>query len=123
MEALWRRRPACVWHAQCLGEHNSFMPALLRTDIAGLPSPKVGKVREVYDLGSELMIVATDRISAFDVVMENGIPDKGRILNLMSAWWFEQLREVCSNHVITVDDTEIQKRMTNPQPELSGRTT
>ena len=99
------------------------MPALLRTDIPGLPSPKVGKVREVYDLGSELMIVATDRISAFDVVMENGVPDKGRILNLMSAWWFDRLKDVCPNHVITVDEAEVQRRLPQAQPELNGRTT
>ncbi len=97
------------------------MPALLRTDLPGLPSPKVGKVREVYDLGDELLIVATDRISAFDVVMENGIEDKGRILNLMSAWWFEKLQDVCPNHVISVADEEVAKRA--PQPELLGRTT
>lgn len=97
------------------------MPALLKTDLPGLPSPKIGKVREVYDLGNELLIVATDRISAFDVVMENGIPDKGRILNLMSAWWFDKLRDVCPNHVISVADEEISKRA--PQPELLGRST
>jgi phosphoribosylaminoimidazole-succinocarboxamide synthase len=97
------------------------MPALLRTDLPGLPSPKVGKVREVYDLGDELLIVATDRISAFDVVMENGIEDKGRILNLMSAWWFEKLSDVCPNHVISVADDEVAKRAS--QPELLGRTT
>jgi len=97
------------------------MPALLRTDLPGLPSPKVGKVREVYDLGDELLIVATDRISAFDVVMENGIEDKGRILNLMSAWWFEKLSDVCPNHVISVADDEVTKRAS--QPELLGRTT
>ncbi|RYG22387.1 phosphoribosylaminoimidazolesuccinocarboxamide synthase [bacterium] len=99
------------------------MPALLRTDIPGLPSPKVGKVREVYDLGDELLIVATDRISAFDVVMENGVPDKGRILNLMSAWWFERLQNVCPNHIIAVSDDEIQRRLPQEHPELSGRTT
>ncbi len=78
-------------------------------------------MREVYDLGDELLIVATDRISAFDVVMENGIEDKGRILNLMSAWWFEKLQDVCPNHVISVADEEVAKRA--PQPELLGRTT
>ena len=97
------------------------MPALLKTDLPGLPPPKVGKVREVYDLGDELMIVATDRISAFDVVMANGVPDKGRILNLMSAWWFERLRDVCPNHVISVSDEAIARRC--DLPVLRGRTT
>ncbi|HJP82471.1 MAG TPA: phosphoribosylaminoimidazolesuccinocarboxamide synthase, partial [Fimbriimonadaceae bacterium] len=80
------------------------MPELLHTALVGLPPPRVGKVREVYDLGESLLIVATDRISAFDVVMANGIPDKGRILNQMSAFWFDRLKEICPNHVISVDD-------------------
>ena len=97
------------------------MPALLKTDLPVLPTPKVGKVREVFDLGDELLIVATDRISAFDVVMANGVPDKGRILNLISAWWFERLRNVCPNHVISISDEEVARRC--PAPELRGRTT
>ncbi|MDR3691814.1 MAG: phosphoribosylaminoimidazolesuccinocarboxamide synthase [Fimbriimonas sp.] len=99
------------------------MAELLRTALVGMPPAKVGKVREVYDLGDEVMIVATDRISAFDCVMANGIPDKGRILNQMSSFWFELFADVCPNHVISVDDAEVQKRCHQPEPELSGRTT
>lgn len=99
------------------------MAELLHTALPGLPPPRVGKVREVYDLGDELLIVATDRISAFDVVMANGIPDKGKILNQMSAFWFKQLQDVCANHVISTDDSVIQSRLSNPHPELQGRTT
>jgi phosphoribosylaminoimidazole-succinocarboxamide synthase len=66
------------------------MPALLTTDIPGLPVRR-GKVRDVYDLGDRLLLVATDRISAFDWVMPNGIPDKGRVLTQISAFWFELL--------------------------------
>ncbi len=97
------------------------MAELLRTSIAGLGPPRVGKVREVYDLGEELLIVATDRISAFDCVMANGIPDKGRILNQMSAFWFSKFQDVCTNHVISVDDAEVRRRC--DAPELAGRTT
>jgi phosphoribosylaminoimidazole-succinocarboxamide synthase len=97
------------------------MPALLHTALHGLPPPRVGKVREVYDLGDELLIVATDRISAFDAVMANGIPDKGRILTQMSAFWFDKLAHVCPNHKISVDDAEVQARCKQPQPELAGR--
>lgn len=97
------------------------MPELLHTALLDLPAPKIGKVREVYDLGEELLIVATDRISAFDVVMANGIPDKGRILNQMSSFWFEKLADVCQNHVISIDDAEIARRCPHPQPELAGR--
>src|SRR5205823_4014665 len=70
--------PVGPWHTQ------NAMAELLHTAIKGLPAPRVGKVREVYDLGNELLIIATDRISAFDAVMANGIPDKGRILTTMS---------------------------------------
>jgi phosphoribosylaminoimidazole-succinocarboxamide synthase len=97
------------------------MPELLHTALVGLPPPRVGKVREVYDLGESLLIVATDRISAFDVVMANGIPDKGRILNQMSAFWFDRLNEICPNHVISVDDAEIELQLNKVHPELAGR--
>lgn len=88
-----------------------------------LPRPRKGKVREVYDLGGSLLIVATDRISAFDYVMQNGIPEKGRILNQMSAFWFDKLSDVCPNHVISVDDGEISRRTGIDDPELKGRCT
>jgi len=99
------------------------MAELLQTALFGLPPARVGKVREVYDLGDEMLIVATDRISAFDVVMANGIPDKGVILNQMSAFWFEYLKDVCPNHVLSVDDDVIAQPLNQPQPEIKGRTT
>ena len=99
------------------------MAELLHTSLPGLPPPRVGKVREVYDLGEELLIIATDRISAFDVIMANGIPDKGRILSQMSAFWFEKLHEVCANHVVSTDDAVIDSRLDRPHQELHGRTT
>lgn len=99
------------------------MPELLHTAIHGFPPPKRGKVREVYDLGDELLIVATDRISAFDVIMANGIPGKGIILNQLSAFWFEKFKDVCVNHVISTDDGVISERIGKEQPELSGRST
>ncbi|MFA6930003.1 MAG: phosphoribosylaminoimidazolesuccinocarboxamide synthase [Lentisphaeria bacterium] len=76
--------------------------ALLTTEIPGLPEPKRGKVRDIYDLGDQLLFVATDRISAFDCVMPNGIPGKGAILTQMSLFWFRQLRGI-SNHLICAD--------------------
>ncbi len=99
------------------------MPTTLTTSIPGLAPPKIGKVREVYDLGDQILIVATDRISAFDVVMANGIPDKGRILNQMSAFWFEKFRDICPNHVISIDDEEISKALAadNRQPLTANR--
>ncbi len=99
------------------------MPELLSTALFGMPKPRIGKVREVYDLGDEVLIVATDRISAFDCIMANGIPDKGRILNQMSAFWFEKFAGICPSHVVSVDDREVQLRCRQPQPELAGRAT
>lgn len=99
------------------------MAELLHTSLPGLPPPRIGKVREVYDLGEELLIIATDRISAFDVIMANGIPDKGRILSQMSAFWFDKLAALCPNHVISTNDQEIASRLPQPHPELAGRTT
>ena len=98
------------------------MPELLHTALTGLPPAKVGKVREVYDLGSELLLIATDRISAFDVVMANGIPDKGVVLNRMSAFWFDFFGSSIPNHFISIDSSEIDKRLSEPHPELYGRT-
>jgi phosphoribosylaminoimidazole-succinocarboxamide synthase len=97
--------------------------SLLSIDIPGLPAPKgSNKVRQTYDLGSEMLLVTTDRISAFDVVMENGIPDKGRVLNLMSAFWFEKFADICPNHVITIDDQTIASQIGLEDRRLFGRT-
>lgn len=76
---------------------------VLRTDLSGAPVRR-GKVRDVYDLGDHLIIVATDRISAFDVVMANGIPDKGRILTALSRFWFERLSNARPHHLMRIID-------------------
>jgi phosphoribosylaminoimidazole-succinocarboxamide synthase len=74
---------------------------LLKTDLP-LPSFVKGKVRDTYDLGDRLLIVATDRISAFDVILPCGTPNKGRVLNQLSAFWFDQTRDLVPNHMIEV---------------------
>ena len=99
------------------------MPELLHTAVFGLPPARIGKVREVIDVGDAVLIIATDRISAFDCVMANGIPDKGCLLTQMSKYWFESLADVCPHHVISVDFADIQARCPRPQSELKGRTT
>ena len=76
---------------------------LLNTDLP-LPSFVKGKVRDTFDLGNLLLIVATDRISAFDVVLPCGIPNKGRVLNKLSAFWFDQTQELLPNHLVEVLD-------------------
>jgi len=74
---------------------------LLKTDVQGVSLLNRGKVRDIYDLGGHLLIVATDRISAFDVVLPNGIPCKGRVLNQISAFWFKTLEKVIPHHMVT----------------------
>ena len=80
---------------------------LLSLDLAGIPLFKQGKVRNVYDLGEELLFIATDRISAFDVIMANGIPGKGQVLNMISVFWFDFLTDTVDNHMVTVKVDDI----------------
>ena len=77
--------------------------AIDRTDLKGNSKLRSGKVRDVYDLGDKLLIVATDRLSAFDVVLPEPIPDKGTVLTQLSAFWFERFQDtVAANHMITL---------------------
>ncbi len=78
-------------------------PLVLETNFEGMKSPKRGKVRDIYDLGDALLIVATDRISAFDVVLPNAVPEKGRVLTQISKFWFAQTEKIVSNHLISTD--------------------
>jgi phosphoribosylaminoimidazole-succinocarboxamide synthase len=80
---------------------------LLEVDIPGLKKFASGKVREIFDLGRELLIVATDRISAFDVVLPNGIPHKGWVLTGLSAFWFDFVRNITSHHLLETDLAEV----------------
>jgi len=93
--------------------------ALLKTD---LPFPvRRGKVRDVYDLGDNLLIVATDRISAFDVVMPNGIPDKGRVLTALSLFWFEKLANRVENHLVAWNVNRYPSKLQPFAPQIEGR--
>jgi phosphoribosylaminoimidazole-succinocarboxamide synthase len=76
---------------------------LLRTDFKEIPVLNRGKVRDIYDLGKYLLIVATDRISAFDVVLPSGIPHKGRVLNQISTYWFKTLEDIAYHHMVATD--------------------
>lgn len=80
-----------------------------------------GKVRDIYDLGDQLLIVATDRISAFDVVMPNPIPDKGRVLTQLSRFWFNLTREIVPNHLLSTEVEEYPQACRPYQEELRGR--
>ncbi len=78
-------------------------PPVMTTAFAGLGPRHQGKVRDIYDLGDTLLLVATDRMSAFDVVMNEPIPDKGRILTQLSAFWFKHLADLTPNHLISLE--------------------
>jgi phosphoribosylaminoimidazole-succinocarboxamide synthase len=84
-------------------EEKMKTPLVRETNLAGLQPPKRGKVRDIYDLGDTLLIVATDRISAFDVVLPNAVPEKGRVLTQISKFWFAQTEKIVRNHLISTD--------------------
>jgi phosphoribosylaminoimidazole-succinocarboxamide synthase len=105
--------------AHSLGGGERMSAPVLKTEIPGLKCFATGKVRDVYDLGDTLLIVATDRISAFDVIMPNGIPDKGRVLTQMSRFWFQHLRPLVSTHYITADDDFIADAIAAAGGEVS----
>jgi phosphoribosylaminoimidazole-succinocarboxamide synthase len=93
---------------------------LYRSEIPGYPVYR-GKVRDVYDLGTELLIVATDRLSAFDVVFPDPIPDKGIILTQLSLWWFERTRHLTPNHVVATDVADFPAALAPWRNQLRGR--
>jgi phosphoribosylaminoimidazole-succinocarboxamide synthase len=95
--------------------------AVLETSLPGLPPPRRGKVRDVYDLGDRLLLVATDRISAFDCVLSPGIPDKGKILTQLSNFWFRRFADVVPNHLIETDASLFPEPAAAHAALLSGR--
>jgi len=94
---------------------------LLNTTLDGLPLHARGKVRDIFDLGNELLLVATDRISAFDYVLGSGIPDKGRVLTQLSVFWFERTRDVVANHLIATDPDDFPAVARPHAAVLQGR--
>ncbi|MEJ5377814.1 MAG: phosphoribosylaminoimidazolesuccinocarboxamide synthase [bacterium] len=97
------------------------MEGVRQTNLSGLKLKARGKVRDIYDLGDSLLIVATDRISAFDVVMEEPIPDKGKILTQISTYWFEATRDIIPNHLISTDVKEFPSECSSHKAVLEGR--
>ncbi len=96
---------------------------VLETDLSDLPLASRGKVRDIYQVGTDLLIVSTDRISAFDYVLPNGIPDKGKVLNQLSLFWFARTREIVPNHLITGRFTEFPASLRPHASILAGRST
>jgi phosphoribosylaminoimidazole-succinocarboxamide synthase len=94
---------------------------LIETRLNGLAPHRQGKVRDIYDVGDALLMVATDRISAFDYVLGSGIPDKGRVLTQLSAFWFDYTRDIVANHVIETDAARFPADLRRHADLLAGR--
>lgn len=95
---------------------------VLKTTIDGLPVPRRGKVRDIYETDAYLLIVATDRVSAFDVVLPDGIPGKGRVLTQVSGFWFQQLAELVPHHLISLEVADFPAECQPYRDQLTGRT-
>ena len=94
---------------------------LLETRLNGLPLHRQGKVRDIYEIGDALLMVATDRISAFDYVLGTGIPDKGKVLTQLSNFWFERTGHIVPNHLVEVDARRYPKELQPFVDQLAGR--
>lgn len=93
--------------------------ALMEVNVPGMEKIQ-GKVRDIYDLGDKILIVVTDRLSAFDVIMDDGVPGKGKVLNSISTFWFRKLGHICPTHLISADVKDYPAPF-NEMPELQGR--
>jgi phosphoribosylaminoimidazole-succinocarboxamide synthase len=96
-------------------------PVLVETNLSGAPLVARGKVRDIYSTDGRLLIVATDRISAFDYILATGIPDKGRVLTQLSVFWFDFLRELTPTHFITADVDQYPAPLPACREQLEGR--
>jgi len=108
-------------HSRTAAHPSLHAPVLIQSHIPHLPLWRRGKVRDVYDLGQRLLIVATDRISAFDVVLPTGIPGKGVVLTQMSLFWFDLLKDVVPHHVLSSDVEEYGHGLLAYRDQLEGR--
>jgi phosphoribosylaminoimidazole-succinocarboxamide synthase len=94
---------------------------VLKTDFPDLKLVKRGKVRDIYDLGDYLLMVITDRVSAFDVILPNGIPGKGRVLTGISVFWFKHMSDIIANHIVSYDINEYPDICHKYKDRLEGR--
>jgi phosphoribosylaminoimidazole-succinocarboxamide synthase len=94
---------------------------ILRTQFSDVELLRRGKVRDIYDLGDYLLLVATDRISAFDVVLPSGIPGKGRVLTRISVYWFRQMADIVQNHLMSANTGDFPSELRKYAEELEGR--
>ena len=99
----------------------ALLSTSLDTSLSGVHRVSRGKVRDIYRVGDDLLLVTTDRVSAFDVVLPEGIPEKGRVLNSLSAWWLARTREIVDNHLITAEVDEYPAALRPARGLLEGR--
>lgn len=95
--------------------------AVWSTELAGLPAPRRGKVRDIYDLGDSLLLVATDRLSAYDHILRPAIPGKGRVLNQLTVFWMDLLAAVVPNHLIATEVDDFPAELRRHRESLEGR--
>ena len=108
---IWRESPRC----------RAMSDPLMKLELPGIPRVKSGKVREVFDLGDSFLFVATDRISAFDVIMPNGIPRKGEALTSLSHFWFDRTEELIANHRLAKCSDPLPDNLAEHAQKLAGR--
>ena len=94
---------------------------ITKTDLAGVKLHGRGKVRDIYDIGEHFLIVATDRLSAFDVVLPTPIPNKGKVLTQMSGFWFDHFKDFVPNHLVSIDVNDYPKNLHPFRDQLKGR--
>ena len=94
---------------------------VMETNLSDVKFLRRGKVRDVYEIDDYLLIIATDRVSAFDVVLPNGIPDKGRILTQISIYWFNRMKDIMENHIVATDVKDYPEVLHKYKDILEGR--
>jgi len=94
---------------------------IIETEMPDIGKPRRGKVRDIYDLGEHLLLVVSDRISAFDVILPNGIPGKGKILTQISRYWFKEMEDIIKNHIIAVEVKDFPAALQKYSDMLEGR--
>lgn len=97
------------------------MDLVLKTEMPDMGEPRRGKVRDIYDLGEHLLLVVTDRVSAFDVIMPNGIPGKGKVLTAISLFWFDRMKDIVENHVVATEVRDYPEALHKYSDTLEGR--
>jgi phosphoribosylaminoimidazole-succinocarboxamide synthase len=97
------------------------MDIVVKTDMPDISTPRRGKVRDIYDIGEHLLLVVTDRVSAFDVILPNGIPNKGKILTEISIFWFRQMEDIIENHIVATEVDDFPEALHKYRDMLQGR--